>query len=83
MEMSRHYPTVHPGNHKGHKTASENLNLSQAVERAKKEGTMAYVRPEEVIAPQDRWKLTEVLHNGGEDRFGGHDTLRKTLECGV
>ena len=30
---------------------------------------MAYVRPKEVIAPQDRWKLTEVLHNGGEDSW--------------
>ena len=30
---------------------------------------MSYVRPVEVVAPQDRWQLIEVLHDGGEDKW--------------
>ena len=30
---------------------------------------MSYVKPQEVIAPQDRWKLDRVLYDGGEDQW--------------
>ncbi len=43
---------------------------------------MSYVKPQDVVSPQERWKLSRVLYDGGEGEWSAATGSWKNDETG-